>query len=201
MPGLIADIQPDISLHIGVAEGRTYFAVEQTSRKNVYGNSRDVEGQRWTNAQGDAYWAGEADVLSTELDLHKVVEEWQERTAGIVWPEGSAVGRMGTRDEHVEVKLGDNVLDAVTEETSASDIDDDGDVRWSDNVGTYLCAFIYYTSLVEMSRGTEGGRRDTAFMHVPMLTEEAELQMGVDITLELVQSLVETWRAQRALRG
>ena len=35
-------------------------------------------------------------------------------------------------------------------------------------------------------------------MHVPLLEGEAEIQMGVDITVELVQSLVETWRAQRA---
>jgi pyroglutamyl-peptidase len=81
---------------------------------------------------------------------------------------------------------------------SSLDVGDDGDVRWSDAVGTYLCAFIYYASMVEMSRETPAGRRDTAFMHVPMLTGEEELQMGVDITVELVQSLVDTWRAQRA---
>ncbi|OAG02304.1 peptidase C15, pyroglutamyl peptidase I-like protein [Paraphaeosphaeria sporulosa] len=173
VPDLIADLQPDISLHIGLAEGRTYFAVEQTSRKNVYGNSRDVEGQPWTNAEGEEYWAGEEERLSTALDLRSVVEEWQGRTEGIVWPQDSS-------------------------KASILNIDDDGDVRWSDNVGTYLCAFIYYASMVEMSRETVGGRRDTAFMHVPMLRSEAELQMGVNITVELVQSLVDTWRAQRA---
>ncbi|KAF2439883.1 peptidase C15, pyroglutamyl peptidase I-like protein [Karstenula rhodostoma CBS 690.94] len=199
VPGLIADIQPDISLHIGVAEGRTYFAVEQTSRKNVYGNMRDVEGKPWTNAEGEEYWAGEEEKLGTEIDLSKVVEEWQGRTEGIAWPGGGGVGRVGkVQGERVEVTLGGDVMDAAVGEVSSSDVDDDGDVRWSDNVGTYLCAFIYYTSMVEMSRETQGGRRDTAFMHVPMLTEDAEFQMGVDITVELVQSLVDTWRAQRA---
>ncbi|KAK7190560.1 hypothetical protein DPSP01_007223 [Paraphaeosphaeria sporulosa] len=200
VPDLIADLQPDISLHIGLAEGRTYFAVEQTSRKNVYGNSRDVEGQPWTNAEGEEYWAGEEERLSTALDLRSVVEEWQGRTEGIVWPQDSSViERMGRRqDERVEVTLGEDVLDAAVEKASILNIDDDGDVRWSDNVGTYLCAFIYYASMVEMSRETVGGRRDTAFMHVPMLRSEAELQMGVNITVELVQSLVDTWRAQRA---
>jgi hypothetical protein len=31
-----------------------------------------------------------------------------------------------------------------------------------------------------------------------MLVSEEELQMGVDITVELIQSLVGTWRDQRA---
>jgi pyroglutamyl-peptidase len=31
-----------------------------------------------------------------------------------------------------------------------------------------------------------------------LLAGEEELQMGVNITVELVQSLVETWRADRA---
>ena len=52
--------------------------------------------------------------------------------------------------------------------------------------------------MVEMSRSSVAKQRDTAFMHVPLLQEEEELQLGVDVTIELVQSLVASWRAQRA---
>ncbi|KAF1979034.1 peptidase C15, pyroglutamyl peptidase I-like protein [Bimuria novae-zelandiae CBS 107.79] len=175
VPALIADVHPDIALHIGVVEGRTYFAVEQTSRRNVYGYSwnADIDGEVFTDTEGDAVWGDQPTVLSTELDLEAVVDEWQNRTEGIVWPEGESEGIQG--------KAGG---------------DDDDEVRLSDNVGTYLCAFIYYTSMVEM--GKERGQRDTAFMHVPLLLGEEEVQFGVEVTVELIQSLVSSWRAERA---
>jgi len=70
-------------------------------------------------------------------------------------------------------------------------------VEWSDAVGTYLCGFIYYADLVEMGKNGKNKKRDVSFMHVPYLRSEEELQIGVDVAKELVQSLVKTWRAQR----
>ncbi|KAK3215492.1 hypothetical protein GRF29_8g166912 [Pseudopithomyces chartarum] len=202
VPELVSDFQPDISLHIGVAEGRTYFAVEQTSRRGVYSYGRDVNGEVFPNADGEKLWGDQATVLSTDINLHGVVDEWQRRTAGVVWPKAggtSVASKMASTQ--VEVKLREDVLKVEAGGLSSFEGDDDDDVRWSDNVGTYLCAFIYYTSMVEMSRETVGHRRDTAFMHVPLLVSEEELQMGVDITVELIQSLVGTWRDQRAAEG
>ena len=164
VPDLISEFQPDISLHIGVAEGRTYFAVEQTSERGVYSYGRDVDGEVFPNDEGEKLWGDQARVLSTDIDLHGVVDEWQERTAGIVWPKGSGTSIASKlASAPVEVKFREDVL--KVEAGSLSNLARDGsdDVRWSDSVGTYLCAFIYYTSMVEMTRETAGHRRDTAF--------------------------------------
>ena len=93
-----------------------------------------------------------------------VVDKWQDRTAGIVWPSAAGASVAAKKGPTaVDVKLRENVWEVEAAEDGMSTRDDGDDVRWSDNVGTYLCAFIYYTSMVEMERGTEGQRRDTAF--------------------------------------
>lgn len=86
---------------------------------------------------------------------------------------------------------------AVLEEQNEVGSDE---VRWSDAVGSYLCAFIYYADLVEMWRNGKAKRRDVSFMHVPMLESEEELSVGVEVTVELVQALVASWREQNGLK-
>ena len=75
------------------------------------------------------------------------------------------------------------------------------DVRWSDAVGSYLCGFIYYASLVEMAKYKGATGRDVVFLHVPSLNSDAQVQAGVDVTVALIQSLVETWRAKKGLNN
>jgi pyrrolidone-carboxylate peptidase len=171
---------------MGVAEGRKYFAVEQTSQKYGYNWSIDVDGKSFTTEESDKYFAGQPTTLSTDLALTTVVSEWQQRTADVKWPPG-----LETADESgfaansaVEVKLLEDVMDTQ-------------DVRWSDSVGTYLCGFIYYTGMAEMGKNGKNKLRDVAFMHVPSLPTEEHLAVGVDVAIELVQSLVQTWRSQR----
>ncbi|KAF2678872.1 peptidase C15, pyroglutamyl peptidase I-like protein [Lentithecium fluviatile CBS 122367] len=199
LPGLIEKVQPDIALHIGVAAGRKYFAVEQTSRKGVYWFSRDVDGEVFENAEGEALWGDQPEKLSTDLDLEAVVQDWQTRTENVTWPpslsSSSFLSKIATPSSPVSVSLGGDTLDVLEEQ---SQIDSD-EVRWSDAVGSYLCAFIYYADMVEMSRNGKAQRRDVSFMHVPMLESEEELSVGVDVTIELVQALVRSWREQHGL--
>ena len=200
VPRLIYEVQPDISLHIGVAEGRKYFAVEQTSRRGVYGWSKDVDGESFSDAEGEELWNDQPKVLSTDLDLPAVVAGWQTRTANITWPPSlstfSSLSKIATPSTPVDVSLGGDVL-AVLEEQNEVGSDE---VRWSDAVGSYLCAFIYYADLVEMWRNGKAKRRDVSFMHVPMLESEEELSVGVEVTVELVQALVASWREQNGLK-
>lgn len=184
---LVVEHQPDLTLHMGVAEGRTYFAVEQTSNKYGYG-LYDVDGREFTTEESDTVFAGQPDILSTEIDLQSVVGDWEKRTSDIVWPpELSANSDMSVLgNSTVEVKLLEDVMETQ-------------DVRWSDDVGYYLCGFIYYTGMVEMGKNGKNKKRDVAFMHVPMLDTEELLNVGVDVTVELLQSLVQTWRAQRGV--
>lgn len=178
---------------MGVAAGRTYFAVEQTSEKNVYSFATDIDGQVFEDYEGDVIWSDQPEKLSTDLDLNAVVADWQNRTKDITWPEDLGDSFMAVQHS---VAPASSVDVALKQDVLLMEADD---VRWSDAVGNYLCGFIYYAGMVQMSRTSEAKKRDTAFMHVPMLESEEELEMGVDIAVELVQSLVQTWRAQRGV--
>ncbi|KAF2469054.1 peptidase C15, pyroglutamyl peptidase I-like protein [Lindgomyces ingoldianus] len=186
IPNLIQTHQPDIVLSIGVAPGRSYFAVEQTAHKNGYNRVPDVENKTFTAAENDAVWGSQPPQLSTSLDLEDVVERWQDLTSNIRFPfeiggDPKAKAKRITKSmagSFVDVRLGGNVMQVE-------------DVRWSDNVGTYLCGFIYFTDMVEMGKA---GKRNVAFMHVPMLEDEEEITTGVEVTVALVKAIVESWK-------
>ncbi|CAI6337843.1 unnamed protein product [Periconia digitata] len=210
LPELYGSTQPDIALHIGVAEGRKYFAVEAGSSRNNFDLIRDNDGRNFSDAEGVAAWGDSPTRLDTDLDLDGTIESWQERTKDFKWPamlsrEMQSMGDVAEQKVDVKVSRGLSVAmgNVEEEEISVMAPDPDDEVRWSDNVGFYLCGFIYYAGMVQKSRMTaaEGsanarvGKRDTVFMHVPLLISDEEIGVGVDVTTELVQSLVENWRA------
>lgn len=66
----------------------------------------------------------------------------------------------------------------------------DVDVRQSDDVGNYVCGFLYYLSLEQMWKSGKMAR--VVFLHVPPLKTERELQRGSEIVLGLVKAIVES---------
>ncbi|RYP71367.1 hypothetical protein DL771_004855 [Monosporascus sp. 5C6A] len=206
VPRLYAEDDYDIVLHTGLAAGREYFAVEQSSSQSRleewgYQDSPDVDGEVFTVAEQEAAWANEPLSLETDLDLLRVVELWSNKTSDIAFPPlaadateepGTAVTdlwRSARAAGPVEVRL-------MNDFDYASELGDGvtDDVRWSDDVGFYLCGFIYYTGLVEKSKT---GPRDVVFMHVPYLETEDQYATGVEVTIELINSLVESWRERQ----
>ncbi|RYP49450.1 hypothetical protein DL768_004860 [Monosporascus sp. mg162] len=205
VPQLYAEDDYDIVLHTGLDAGRDYFAVEQSSSQSRlagfgYQTARDVDGEVFTVAEQEAAWADQPLSLETDLDLVRVVELWQNKTSdiaflpldddtqdpGTVVPESWRSARAGGP---VEVKLENDFDFASALEDPTTD-----DVRWSDAVGFYLCGFIYYTGLVEKGRT---GARDVVFMHVPYMNTEDQYATGVEVTIELINSLVESWREEQ----
>jgi pyrrolidone-carboxylate peptidase len=66
----------------------------------------------------------------------------------------------------------------------------DVDLRTSDDVGNYVCGFVYYTSLeYSWKRGIDA---PVVFMHVPPLPEKGDIEEGVKATLRLIQVLAES---------
>lgn len=212
LPDLYATTKPDVALHIGVAEGRKYFAVEAGSERGNFDLIRDIDGKNFTDAEGDAAWGNAAARLNTDIDLDSTITKWQTRTADFKWP--SILSRQmsvlsALAEQKVDVKGSHALSEALGEkgeEMSVAAPDPNDEVRWSDAVGFYLCGFIYYAGMVqksvqpaaEASPQARVGKRDTVFMHVPLLLTEEEIGVGVNVTTELVQSLVETWRVQKA---
>ncbi|TVY91734.1 Pyroglutamyl-peptidase [Lachnellula willkommii] len=69
------------------------------------------------------------------------------------------------------------------------------DVRGGDDVGSYVCGFVYYLSL-EMfwKRGGGGGEGKVLFLHVPYLKGAEELERGKEVTVSLIKAIAESCR-------
>lgn len=67
------------------------------------------------------------------------------------------------------------------------------DVRVSDDVGDFVCGFIYYESLELLERTSKGAKRDVVFLHVPPLKNKGDIERGVEVVGELVKALAATW--------
>lgn len=165
VPQLLSSARPDLVLHIGLAAGRAFFAIEKSSAKHGYDRNADVDGRRWTARESDHAWRGAPERLETGLLFEAVWARWREACEGLV--------------------KGQDVVE----------------VRPSDDVGSYLCGFIYYNSLAwfwEREKEEEGGvERPVLFLHVPACPEERDVERGTEITVELIKAMVATWLAQK----
>lgn len=65
------------------------------------------------------------------------------------------------------------------------------DVRVTDDVGEFLCGFVYFATLAEMAK--KGVERPVAFLHVPEIGMEKEFEIGARVVVELIKALVEVW--------
>lgn len=203
VPQLLSSARPDLVLHIGLAAGRAFFAIEKSSAKHGYDRNADVDGRRWTARESDHAWRGAPERLETGLLFEGVWARWREACEGlegVVGPGASArdvrrgrgYGTGGEGMEGVPSAAGGGGL------AKGQDV---VEVRPSDDVGSYLCGFIYYNSLAwfwEREKEEEGGvERPVLFLHVPACPEERDVERGTEITVELIKAMVATWLAQK----
>lgn len=180
---------------MGLAHGRTWFAVEKGAQKEGYHEVLDMGRRVFTRAENKKLWGKEAGRLDSTLKLEVAVEKWSEEVRGVsllTRDDSSGVGAGGEAKE--KGKKGKQ----KTKEAANSDSNEKGkgaseqvDVRLSDDVGNYVCGFMYYVSLLEMQKSI--GRRDTVFFHVPYLKSEEEILVGVRVAEGLIRALVGVW--------
>lgn len=183
----------DLVLHIGVNELRSYFAVEASSARLAeagygYHNIPDTNNQYFSLEEQQAAWPDVPNHLTTDLDLTRIVDLWKQKTSGPAFnvsltdlpPTKRTTGPLP-----VEVRIADDF--ALEEAARTGD-----DVRWSDNVGFYLCGFMYYCGLAE--RYLASASRDLTFLHIPWLRGDENIAVGVEVTTALIESLVESFR-------
>ncbi|KAK8054053.1 hypothetical protein PG996_013354 [Apiospora saccharicola] len=181
VPKLIAEHDPDIIIHMGLAAERDYFAVEQTAPKEGYHEIPDIARRVFTRAENKARFGKSAESLATDLPLEQVVDSWKDSVAQARLRLPSSISASGTgKAPQTGGKKGTK---------GAKEEQRDVDVRLSNDVGTYVCGFIYYLSLLEMEKN--GRTRNTVFFHVPPLGTEDEVDIGVRVTENLVQALVD----------
>lgn len=71
------------------------------------------------------------------------------------------------------------------------------DVRVSEDAGRYLCDFIYFSSLAHLTKKEEARR--VVFLHVPVAADDAAIENGIEITLELIRAIVQSGRMKTLL--
>ncbi|KAK8120623.1 hypothetical protein PG999_004743 [Apiospora kogelbergensis] len=180
VPKLIADHDPDIVVHMGLAMERDYFAVESSAPKEGYHEIPDIARRVFTRADNKARFGKSAGSLVTDLPLEQVVGSWEDSVAQarLRLPSSSSSG-VGAKAQG----SGKKGFKGFKEELKCVD------VRLSDDVGTYVCGFIYYLSLLEMEK--RGKKKSTVFFHVPPLGTDDEVQVGLEVTQSLIQALVD----------
>ncbi|RMZ70633.1 pyroglutamyl peptidase type [Pyrenophora seminiperda CCB06] len=156
---------PDIILHLGLAAGRSYYAIEQSANGRGYSEITDVDGQRFPDSAAETHFpASKYPVkLSTSFETSDVLARWKRN-------------------------LGYTSVDGTRTDEGCPD------VRISYDAGNFLCGFIYYNSLAHFFDIKEY-ERPVIFMHVPDLSRsEGKLREGWEVAVALIKALVESRR-------
>lgn len=153
--------------------GHGVFRIEKSAMKEGYHDIPDVEQRVFTRAENKKTFGKSAAPLLSSLDLEVITSMWQGACTTITLP-------LPSSSSTSNAKLGSK--EKMKQEHKPVE------VRLTDDVGNYVCGFMYYVSLVEMQKR---GKRDTVFFHVPSLIGEEEVQVGLGVTEALIRSVVE----------
>ncbi|KAF2202528.1 peptidase C15, pyroglutamyl peptidase I-like protein, partial [Delitschia confertaspora ATCC 74209] len=170
LPSLYEQYDPDIVIHLGLAAERHYFAMEKSAKRDGYHDVPDEDRRVWTRGEGKKFWGKEKERLETDLDLDSAVNTWKSSVAGM---------------RH---SLPPSSASNASQTASASASEMQVDVKQSDDVGSYVCGFLYFGSLLEMEKRKK--KRDVVFLHVPGLEGVKEVEIGARVVEAAVEGLV-----------
>lgn len=171
VPALVLEHAPDLVVHIGldVDSGPGVFRVERSSLRDGYHDIPDIERRVFTRADNKKVFGKASLSLATTLDIDAAVEICRGACSSLSLPNAPAMG--GSLKAKGKGKPRQTI-----------------EIRSSDDVGSYVCGFNYYISLLEMQKRTS--KRDAVFFHVPKLETEEEIQVSVNVLEELIRALV-----------
>ncbi|KAH7412041.1 hypothetical protein DE146DRAFT_263705 [Phaeosphaeria sp. MPI-PUGE-AT-0046c] len=171
---LIKQHAPAVIVHMGldVESSRGLFKVERSAPKEGYHDIPDIDRKVFTRAENKTTFGKAPASLVTSLDIDSAVEAWVAACASLALPKDPGVSKTKPKGK----KDGKQPIE----------------VRSSDDVGTYVCGFQYYSSMLQTHHAT--GRRDIVFLHLPKLESTEELEIGRKVTEELVKILVKVRR-------
>ncbi|KAK7632745.1 hypothetical protein IWX49DRAFT_563057 [Phyllosticta citricarpa] len=160
VPTILAAQNPDLVLHLGLAAGRNYFALERSSVRIGYGRNKDVLGQRWADFDSDRQWPSHLkaftegdgklcsypDRLATSLPFEDIWRRWRALCADIEGvgdgtSSATFVTTIATPPHQTGIPVAPSAGAATSKPWKRVE------VRPSDDVGSFLCGFIYWTTL------------------------------------------------------
>ena len=167
VPTLHGDRQGDIDLvlHIGMASGRKFYAIERYAHRDGYHKNKDLDDRNLALDDGLVQFGDCPAVMTTSLEYSEILARWISNVRG---------------------------LPATSAGFAA-------DCRESTDAGHYLCDYIYFSSLAWFARVNghmEEGKasdRPVLFLHVPPDSDEEMLRKGLDVTVGLIEAMVDTW--------
>jgi pyroglutamyl-peptidase len=171
---LITQHAPDVVVHMGldVDSGPGVFKVERGAPREGYHNIPDIDRKVFTRAENKKTFGKAPASLVTTLDIDAAAEIWRSACSSLTFPKDLAISKAKGKGK--------------------SQSKQPVDVTLSDDVGTYVCGFQYYTSMLQTEKRTNG--RDVVFFHVPNLATTEEVKVGASVTEELIKVLVEARR-------
>lgn len=168
---LIEQHNPDLIIHMGldVDSPSGVFKIERSALRDGYHDIPDIDRKVFTRAENKKVFAKASSSFVTTLDIDSAFESWNYACSSFRLPRNPATGPGSKKNGKETQKL--NVT-----------------VQLSDDVGTYVCGFQYYCSMLELQK--KAGKRNAVFFHVPKLDNEEEIRVGLKVTEELIRALV-----------
>jgi len=178
----------DLFLLIGVAVGQEYYSVEQNAVRDGYHEVPDLDRRTLPKSEGVKIWGRKSrERLVTSVDLAAVVKSWHEERA---------VVHLGNDKKRLGGKKADEAGRGQGQQKSLPDL------RHTDDVGSYVCGLLYYSTLAELVRITNeraaattatSGKREiegkAVFLHVPLLLGDEQFKAGYEVVVALMRAL------------
>ena len=143
--------------------------MERGALKEGYHDIPDIDRKVFTRAENKKTFGKSPASLATSLNIDSAVEAWVAACSSLAMSKGPGAPTA----KHKGKKASKQPIE----------------VRLSDDVGTYVCGFQYYSSMLQTQNTT--GRRDIVFLHLPRLESTEELEIGRRVTEELIKALVD----------
>ena len=80
-PQIIAQVNPDLILHIGLAAGRSYFTLERGAHRDGYDQIADVEGHKFSAERSSKVFGDCPAVLQPTFRVEDVWRRWRSELA------------------------------------------------------------------------------------------------------------------------
>lgn len=187
-----AERKIDYAIHIGMAGPQLVYSIERRGHREGYG-AKDVDGkllkdEERHSEQGDRWiWHGVPHELLTDFDIDDVHRRWADRS-----PVSELCHEGGRGMVSFNLYPALCRLSFVRPITNAFPIPSQRnlDLRVSEDAGHYLCDFIYFSSLAHLWK--QQRPKKVVFFHVPLHSDPASLERGVELVLTLIRSIVES---------
>ncbi|EPQ65970.1 hypothetical protein BGT96224_5235 [Blumeria graminis f. sp. tritici 96224] len=164
VPRLWDDEKIDFVIHIGVAEERDYYSIERRAYRDGH-IMPDVDGMLCADLterhiKGVKWiWHDMPDEILSDVHIDDVCAKWKESLP-------------------VTLQLFIYYICLCTI-----------DVRVSEDAGRYLCNFIYYSSLAQLTKNKKP--KKVVFLHVPNKIDTASIEIGVTVTTQLIRAIAQ----------